>query len=378
MLFALRESAKGAELDIDVLDIIGRGFFSDGITAQAVVEALRSSKAKTINVRVNSAGGNVDEANAIRAILRERAAAAKINVTVIGAAASAATIITDAGTDVAIARGAYFMIHEASAGTGGRGTREDHERSIQRLKIANDALVAMYVAASERRGKGKTADEFRAEMDRERFFDATEAVAWGLADRVVEEEISVAACADISAFSNAPKALRDKYEATMASLQPTNQPAAVAIAAPAPVPPNPPAVHGGAKERRHAMTKEEVKAQHPEIYNSILEEGRKAGEATERDRVVAHLTLGESSGDMKTAMDAINSGAGMTAALTAKYMAAGMNRSAQTARQADSDKAGEAADGAQPPKATGTDGGKAAPATLVDLFASDLPAKKAG
>ncbi len=49
--------------------------------------------------------------------------------------------------------------------------------------------------------------------------------------------------------------------------------------------------------------------------------------AEERDRVLAHLTLGESSGDMTIALEAIRSGAGMTAELTARYMSACLNRS---------------------------------------------------
>ena len=36
--------------------------------------------------------------------------------------------------------------------------------------------------------------------------------------------------------------------------------------------------------------------------------------------------MGQTSGDMKTAMAAIESGAGMTAKITAAYMSAGMNR----------------------------------------------------
>lgn len=124
--------------------------------------------------------------------------------------------------------------------------------------------------------------------------------------------------------------------------------------------------------KKHPMTREELKAQHPELVDAIHAEGV----SQERDRVVAHLTLGESSGDMKTAIEAITSGAEMTSTMTAKYLAAGMNRSAVQARQADSDAAGRVLDngtkrggsngGAEPDQAT----------NLLDLFASDLPAKK--
>lgn len=109
---------------------------------------------------------------------------------------------------------------------------------------------------------------------------------------------------------------------------------------------------------KKTMNIEEIKAQHPELYAAILNEGkaagRKEGETSERDRVTAHLTLGEQSGDMKTALAAIASGEGMTQTITAKYMAAGMNRSAVNTRQAESDAAGAATAGAAPAAAAAT------------------------
>lgn len=80
------------------------------------------------------------------------------------------------------------------------------------------------------------------------------------------------------------------------------------------------------------LTLAKVKTDYPEIAAKLAEEGATA----ERDRVTAHLTLGEQSGDMKTAIGAITDGSGMTATLTAKYMAAGMNKRDQDNRTADS------------------------------------------
>jgi len=69
--------------------------------------------------------------------------------------------------------------------------------------------------------------------------------------------------------------------------------------------------------------------------------------APERDRVGAHLEFGEKSGDMKTALEAIASGEGMTMTLQAKYMTAGMNRADIDARQGETDDAAMAACKAQ-------------------------------
>lgn len=90
------------------------------------------------------------------------------------------------------------------------------------------------------------------------------------------------------------------------------------------------------------MTLEELKAQHPAVYNAAVAEGTKQ----ERDRVCAHLTLGEQSGDRKTAQEAIESGDGLTASIHAKYIAASWARRDVDAAQSDSDSAGDALDNA--------------------------------
>jgi ClpP class serine protease len=59
----------------------------------------------------------------------------------------------------------------------------------------------------------------------------------------------------------------------------------------------------------------------------------------ERDRVLAHLTMGEACGDVSIALDAIKSGAGMTLELNARYLSAGMNRSDRQKRQTESNAA---------------------------------------
>lgn len=79
------------------------------------------------------------------------------------------------------------------------------------------------------------------------------------------------------------------------------------------------------------MTLDELKAQHPALYASIV----KIGADAERDRVTAHLTMGAASGDMATAVTAIKDGSEMTASIQATYLAAGMNRADAAKRAAD-------------------------------------------
>ena len=74
-------------------------------------------------------------------------------------------------------------------------------------------------------------------------------------------------------------------------------------------------------ERSTIMNLEQFKSEHGDLYASIVD----AGATKERDRVVAHLTLGQGSGDLQTAIEAIKDGSEMTATYQARYMTAGLN-----------------------------------------------------
>lgn len=99
-----------------------------------------------------------------------------------------------------------------------------------------------------------------------------------------------------------------------------------------------------------SMNLQELKAQHPDTYAAAVAEGV----AQEKDRVSAHLTMGEASGDLKTAIEAVEKGDALTASYQAKYMAAGMKNGQIGARQGD-DAAAAAALAGVTPGATATD-----------------------
>lgn len=101
---------------------------------------------------------------------------------------------------------------------------------------------------------------------------------------------------------------------------------------------------GGQSQEYRSMDLNQLRAQHPSVYEAAV----KVGADKERDRIEGHLTMGEASGDTKTAFAAIRDGSEMTASLQAKYMAAGMNRSDVATRQ-EEDAAASAADGATAP-----------------------------
>lgn len=118
------------------------------------------------------------------------------------------------------------------------------------------------------------------------------------------------------------------------------------------------------QEVRAKMDVQTLKANHYDVYTAV----RQKGVAEERDRVTAHLTMGEASGAMKTAIDAISDGSAMTATLQAKYLAAGMDRSDVRARQEDD----KDADGADNLSSSGPDAEEAAGAAILAQAAENL------
>lgn len=92
------------------------------------------------------------------------------------------------------------------------------------------------------------------------------------------------------------------------------------------------------------MNLTQLQAEHPEVFAAAIA----AGVAQEHDRVCAHLTMGESSGDMATASAAIVDGSQMTATLQSTYMAAGMKQASIAARTGDNAAAAAGADNEDP------------------------------
>lgn len=108
------------------------------------------------------------------------------------------------------------------------------------------------------------------------------------------------------------------------------------------------AAAGGGQEETSTMDLKTLKAQHPDLCEALVKEGA----TQERDRVTAHLTLGEQAGEpgLKIAFAAIRSGDAMTQTCMAQYMAAALNRRDSQVRQSETNEEGAAADGAKKPE----------------------------
>lgn len=146
-----------------------------GIDAAELVPAIRDLDVDTLEVFVNSPGGDVYDAVAIRNALRQHSA--RVVVTIDGLAASAASFIAAAGDEVVMAENAEIMIHDAW--TIAVGNADDMRLAASDLDRLSDNIASMYAAKA-----GGEPAAWRQLMKSETWYTAAEAVAAGLADRL--------------------------------------------------------------------------------------------------------------------------------------------------------------------------------------------------
>jgi ATP-dependent Clp protease, protease subunit len=189
-----------------------------GVTAEAVHAALAEIGARDVDVWINSPGGDVFAARDMHTALK--AHAGRVTATVAGLAASAASFLMLAAEEIAIAPGAFVMIHNpwTFAIADAAGLR----KTADLLDQVRDVIAEDY-----RRKSGKAIADVVAAMDAETWLAGKAAVAWGLCDRLTEEdeaegedvedadeedeEVEAAAAArlfNLSAYDRVPKALK--------------------------------------------------------------------------------------------------------------------------------------------------------------------------
>jgi ATP-dependent Clp protease, protease subunit len=168
-----------------------------GASAAMLAEQLSANADKEIVLHVNSPGGDVFEARAMKALI----ASHKKPVTAIveGLAASAATSVCNACASVQMSEDSMYMIHEAW--TVAMGNKGELQSVVDLLSKVDDQIVNEYVKRT-----GKTADEVQEMMKNETWFTAQEAKEFGFCDEVVSStQHANSKNWNLSAYKNAPQ-----------------------------------------------------------------------------------------------------------------------------------------------------------------------------
>lgn len=163
--------------EIFIYDDIGPAWMGM-IDASSVMAALKKMPDdQPAMIRINSAGGSVDEAVAIYNALERHKAG--VNVAIDSIAASAASYIATVGNTITIAKGGVMMIH--SPWTIAMGNASEMRKTADVLDMYEKRILEAYSA----RMQGKyTDEEIKQLLTDETWFSADEAVQAGLADSV--------------------------------------------------------------------------------------------------------------------------------------------------------------------------------------------------
>lgn len=170
--YSIKAAAAGGSVDeISVFDYIGYW----GVTAADFIRDLKALTGKSINLTINSPGGDVFEAIAMFSALR--ASGKEITTTVYGIAASAASYLMLAGDKRVMPDNTMQMVHNAS--TGAWGNAEELVAAAEVLSKVDANLQATYAART-----GLNAEEVAALLSKDTYLTAAECLELGLIDEV--------------------------------------------------------------------------------------------------------------------------------------------------------------------------------------------------
>jgi ATP-dependent Clp protease, protease subunit len=170
--------ADNEEADIYMYGSISSYSWYDGISSNQVKEKLQSISAKTINVHINSPGGDVFESIAISNLLKNHDATIITHID--GLAASGASIIAMAADKVIMPKNTMMMIHKAW--TYAAGNAEGLRKIANRLDKIDSAVTESYKS----RFVGES-EELEKLLGDETWLTAEECLALGFADELVED-----------------------------------------------------------------------------------------------------------------------------------------------------------------------------------------------
>lgn len=150
----------------------------EATSPKKISDALRDAGGEDVEIHINSPGGDVFAGSEIYTLLR--AYSGKVKVKILGIAASAASVIAQAG-ESEISPTGMFMIHNVKAWSS--GDYRDMEYTAEALRAANESIINAYMAKT-----GMTQEELQGLMDRETYMAAAQAVEYGFVDKIMFAE----------------------------------------------------------------------------------------------------------------------------------------------------------------------------------------------
>lgn len=250
--------AEGESARLDLFGVIGAdGFWEQGFDENSFKNDMALIPAEApLDIYINSDGGSVFAAIAIHNMIKRHKG--KVTITVAGMAASAATIITSVpNAHVIMPAGSMMMIHPPLTYAGWANASQLREYADVLDKIGG-SIIDIY------RQKSNCSEEQIIDMvSRDTFLTAEEAVELGFADEFDASYQIAAVRSEGNFIINNLSIPEGKFK-------------------------NLPVSNTGVSEKGEEimeLTYDELKANHPELFEQVKNEGRLEGVASERERI---------------------------------------------------------------------------------------------
>lgn len=268
---------------------IYRWFGIQAVSPSLVADALEEAAGAPVDVLINSGGGSVFAGSEIYTMLKEYPGEVIGKIT--GLAASAASFLAMGVDKLLISPTGQIMIHNSS--TYSEGDRHTHTGQAGMLLSTDEAITNAYALKT-----GKSKEELLALMDSETWMNAQKAVELGFADEIMFAEETPAISNSLSSFVELPQEVIDKVRSELLKngshfgipgfQEPINS---VELKS--------------EKGDDRPMNLEELKAQHPALYNEVLN----LGVSQERSRITLLNALAGAPGAADIVAKAIENGA---------------------------------------------------------------------
>ena len=217
--------SESGEAEVEFFGPISEySWLGDEVTPKAFKDELyKVGKSRPVTVKVNSPGGEVFAAAAIRAILQDYPA--RVTADIIGLAASAATVVVGGASVVKMRDTATFMIHDPS--TIAWGTIDEMQQVVDILKTVKETILNGYETKT-----GLKREKLSQLMKDETWMTAAQAKELGFVDEVISGEkpkampknLRAAFINCLKSYDNAPAEILSEVQEEEPTLTPNPSP----------------------------------------------------------------------------------------------------------------------------------------------------------
>ena len=201
---------RGTLCDNDSADIWRYFGWRDVTAPMDIAAALEQAGGEDVTLLINSPGGDMTVGLEIRSMLRRYKG--KTTALFQGYGASSATLAASGCTEITSEPGTLLCYHNPTSGA--QGDYQDLADASESLRNARDCILEVYTARQSARSR----EELAALMDQDIYITPSQALEYGLIDKVISltggvEEDPAAFVAASTPRMRITNAMREKYQA---------------------------------------------------------------------------------------------------------------------------------------------------------------------